>query len=471
MQEAVTMLDYEETIDKFRKGDLEIDCRKMRLTQCKTDGEMYIGKGYIRQTEGGGLEFKLYVVETSNVKPFDSLNRRLSIEAGSLNPEDVFYDLSATAHDGTLWAAEKLLPEFSWDMTDIEVIAHGTILSMYSKRPVENLSPFLELHFFDDLDVPLTMMSDTEVWGQKYRARNKAEFAGLDGTWIVRKRDKRVIIEFQKTTRPILPNFEYRVQEALQFLAARPAFWRARLASVDDAVVFELMSPWRRSVRTQMGAPIAPNNISYFHDGWRLFMLYLEYLVTHTKDTQWNPVAYHFYTASETSANSIDAWAVGFCVALEAVISLVTFEDDEHKRRRTEEFQERLSEIITGKLEQYPEFLLRLDGMISGLTNERVQDKLHALAEMGHVTREYIKSWTKLRNRQVHPKSVDLRKPDSAYMQETLDLIHQVEVLLHQVIFHLIGYEGMFTDYGARQFPLRQYPLIPQAGTMEGQKR
>ena len=121
------MLNYEETIDEFRKGDLEIDCRAMTLTQRKINGEVYTGKGYIRQAESGALQFKLYVVETSNVTPFESFSRHLSIQAGTLHPEEVFYDLSATTHDGTMWAAEKLLPSFSWDVQDVEAIALGQI--------------------------------------------------------------------------------------------------------------------------------------------------------------------------------------------------------------------------------------------------------------------------------------------------------------------------------------------------------
>ena len=105
--------------------------------------------------------------------------------------------------------------------------------------------------------------------------------------------------------------------------------------------------------------------------------------------------------------------------------------------------------------------------MVSGLANERAKDKLHALAKTGHVTEAYIRSWGKLRNRQVHPQSSDLKRPDVGTNQQILDLIHQVEVLLFQIVFYLVGYEGPFTDYGANRFPTVQYPLaapLPKAG-------
>jgi hypothetical protein len=32
-------------------------------------------------------------------------------------------------------------------------------------------------------------------------------------------------------------------------------------------------------------------------------------------------------------------------------------------------------------------------------------------------------------------------------------------VLIFQIVFSIIGYEGPFTDYGVKGFPTRQYPL------------
>lgn len=41
-----------------------------------------------------------------------------------------------------------------------------------------------------------------------------------------------------------------------------------------------------------------------------------------------------------------------------------------------------------------------------------------------------------------------------------------VLLLLRQLKFYLIGYEGPFSDYGAESWPTKQYPL-PRAGAAE----
>lgn len=90
------------------------------------------------------------------------------------------------------------------------------------------------------------------------------------------------------------------------------------------------------------------------------------------------------------------------------------------------------------------------------------KDTLYALAKMGGVEEAYIKPWSDLRNRHVHPTLRDLKKPDHVDYQPLLDNIHRAEVLLRQLTFHLIGYKGPFTDYGVRggqNHPIKTYPL------------
>jgi hypothetical protein len=63
------MLNPDKTIEAFRQGKIDFDCKRMVLTQRKKKGERFIGKGYIRQLDNGSLSFKLYVAR-HNAKPF-----------------------------------------------------------------------------------------------------------------------------------------------------------------------------------------------------------------------------------------------------------------------------------------------------------------------------------------------------------------------------------------------------------------
>ena len=41
--------------------------------------------------------------------------------------------------------------------------------------------------------------------------------------------------------------------------------------------------------------------------------------------------------------------------------------------------------------------------------------------------------------------------------------MNQVTVLMYQVTFHLIEYEGQYTDYGQFNFPMKAYPVPLEA--------
>lgn len=460
--EVTPPLDYEEIIDAFRRGTLEIDCRAMVLSQRGAPGEIYRGQGYIRQAEGGALEFKLYVETTENVKPYESLNLRMRGEVGTMHPEGLFYDLVATARDGTVWSADRVMPGFSWDMTQ-HVLARGQMLTMKSRSENrQDYSPFVQLHFFEDFTVPLYAGSEKERFGQRYIETDKAEFEEAGAKWIVRKRDDRMVIEAETLAGPFPDEFALRIQEAIQFVTGQPVFWRARLAGLHPYVEFELMSPWRGPRKTQMDSPISRATEGYFQYGWPLFGKYLTYVSANTPAAQWSPISYHLYNAAEASGNSVDASAVGYCVCLEALASFVPMPADKTQSERVAAYQTKVRDWLAEDKDA-PELAVRLTGMVAGLSQERPTDKLYALARTGHVTEAYIKAWTRLRNKHVHPRPADLRKPDASYYQEMLQLIHQVETLIFEVVFYLIGYVGPYTDYGKKGYPKGQYPQ-PEGG-------
>jgi hypothetical protein len=43
-------------------------------------------------------------------------------------------------------------------------------------------------------------------------------------------------------------------------------------------------------------------------------------------------------------------------------------------------------------------------------------------------------------------------------LQSFIDQTARVKVLFLQLIFHLVGYAGKYTDWGARGWPLVDYP-------------
>lgn len=453
------MMNIEDSIEALRQGSFEIDCPTMTLKQRKENGEVCEGSGYIKQDADGRLTYKLYVACSTNSTPFRQLEIYSKIRPGKLFEDEDYYDLTAITIDGTMWTATRFFPAFRSDVEANTKISHGLLDTIRAELPNHNRGNHQRLHFFEEYELPLHLMSETDRNGSKYYILDRCEFDIGDMKFEVRRREGSGDTVMEVTSEASIPrSFHLRAQEALQFITGKTVTWRARVAVSSDATVFELTSPFRKAPKTSLKPPISHGTSEFREYGWKLFGCFLTYVTAQAGGTQWNPVAYHLHNARESTANSIDAGAIGVSVALEAVASLAATEHEENQIKRMEEFQKRLRDHLSTQKE-FADFARRLDGMLGNLSKKRPQDTLHELAERGFIQKNYIKSWTELRNRHVHPTLDDLEPPSPATYQRVLDNTYQVEVLLFQVIFHLIGYEGPFTDYGAEGFPNKNYPL------------
>lgn len=454
------MFRTEEAIEHLRQGKLDIDCYRMTLTQEKDGGERFEGQGYIRQANDGFLIFKIYV-STHNGGSMQHLQAQRSQVAGKIVPAEAYYTLEATAHDGTCWSAKRILPKLNWGMTDEIVLIQGQLLSMTAPLDMSAHQHVMKLHFFEEYDIPCTLMSENKDHDRINRKLDRMEFTAAGADFEIRQHAGKDTTVKVSSDSPFPIAFDLRVQEAFQYMIAKPAFWRARLQSHDGQLHIELASPFRKSPRTQFSTPISAVSADYRKHGWRLFAAFLAYVIEKTPETHWNAVAYHLHGAYEATANSIDARAVGLCVAVEAIAGLVELESDAAQAREVEAFQKAARTWLKERTDFSKTIANRANGLINAMDSRRPQDTLRSLALKGLVERDYIGSWSYLRNRYIHPRLKDLRIPTALDKQKLLDSIHKVEVLLRQLTLHLIGYDGYFTDYGVSGFPSKKYPLEP----------
>jgi hypothetical protein len=211
----------------------------MVLVQHKEDGGRFEGQGYIRQSDDGTLIFKTYVVQ-HNAKPSD--DGMFSASAGKLHTDEMFYDLDATALDGTHWTAVHILLKLDWDATDLTVLAHGQMQSMTAHLDFSEKQHYLRLHFFEEYNVPLRHMSETEKHGDRYFTRDRTEFEACGSKFEVRKRDGSGDTVVEVTSEAAFPvAFNLRIGEALQYVTAKTVIWRARLESEHKPAILCLL--------------------------------------------------------------------------------------------------------------------------------------------------------------------------------------------------------------------------------------
>jgi hypothetical protein len=208
--------------------------------------------------------------------------------------------------------------------------------------------------------------------------------------------------------------------------------------------------------------PIYPKSPDYAIFWKSIFAHYLRYALKNGKGDYINHCSYHYSNAFESSANSLDAWAVGVCVAVEGVANLIPLKMPVYKRKQLDKFSKKVKEYVCGA-DLPPDLTDRLLGLLGMMADPRVQDRLSSLTKKGYTNSVYVSSWKKLRNSNVHPKSSQLKAVPADLVQKKFDQVHQVEVLLHQIIFFLIGYKGIYTNYGVHGFPAARYP-VPMPG-------
>ena len=93
-------MSLDQLVSSFKSGNLEIDCREMKLTQNRAANPItYAGKGTIRQAADGRLEFKLYATSTNDSQAAD-IKRIFSVASGQMYVESDYCTLTATAYDG-----------------------------------------------------------------------------------------------------------------------------------------------------------------------------------------------------------------------------------------------------------------------------------------------------------------------------------------------------------------------------------
>ena len=455
------MVDFEKIVDSFKKGTFETDFKEMVLIQNKIGGVRFEGKGYVRQSENRLLNFRLYASKQETIQASYSAHENQDSTPGKLILEDRYYDLILVGYDDTRWKAHHVFPNIDLNLSDNDILVSGKLDNLSMDMPYNYPESYLKIHFFSCYEIPLNRMTTTEIQGNKNMVLDTAEFEASEANFKVRSYDDDTIFEVRSQV-SFPEAFHLRVQEALQYLTGKSVNWQAYIKVEKNNFCMELSIPFQKSICTYFEPPIIGGSKVFYENGWRLFACFLAYVIEKTEKTQWNPVAYHLHNACESTANSIDSRAISYSVAVEAIASLIIIEQNTDKTNHVREFQKNMRKYIKTQT-AFSDLESRMKTLIDMLGQARVQDKLHFLADNGHVERAYIKDWTNLRNRHAHPTLKDLKKIDATNAQELITSLHRVSVLLHQITFYLIGYNGPFTDYGVIKFPTKQYPLTVAA--------
>lgn len=449
------MLSEQEKRD-LQQGTFEIDCPAMILRrQASTDERVFSGPGFIKQTSDRSLYFKLYPGDE-----FDALVSELeeffSGKLGELIPESEFFSLFATDLHGQRWTSSRVSPP------GIEH-GEGTVVTGYLDEIVSSAdrvseSPrraYLALRVFDDVKIPLNTVTETttSVGGKKLKSRrlNAWNFVSCGNTFHLTQESGLLKIEVTSDDDSFPDHLEKRVIEALQFVLARPLWWTVMQKWSDGVEEVRIRRQHAVVSNPRLQPPIKFHEYGgdVTHHVRKLFDNYLQYIISHPRD-KWHPLSARLHSVCEASGGSLDAEGLTLGVSVEGVLR--------------SEFSElgRPSEDTKKALQQFGKYLKawdgdetvkrRIQGTVGAMYRPRAKDRMLALIECGAMTDEQLKAWEDLRHSSAHAE-----RPDSKPLQEFIQLCRMVTVLLYHLVFQAIGYEGMYTDYSADGWPLKEY--------------
>ena len=453
------MISYE-TLGSFIKGNLELWCPKMIILQQESDKPIkYAGSGLIRQNKDRRLEFVL--IENPSPSLAENIKRmmRNDGEVGVLLPADKYYSLEADDISGCKWKSNRL--QISQSFAPGGSIELGEIYFLEQIESSESHNATIKLEILSDVKLPFTevtkktvrMGTDELVSWERNMARFKVGQVEL--TITNENNILTVVATSEGTNFPA--HFETRILEALQFVAARTLSWGILQKTSDGKSVTCLRSPDKGQFSTNLSLPI-----DYIHLDlagkwvWLLFEKYLEHICDfESKDRfQMHPLSAWLHYVRNSSTGSIFAKGLGLGIAVEGILKCKY-----SKIGRSSPEDVKAVEAMIDHVNYFSgggNILARTLGALREMQSIRATDRLIALQAEGFVRAANVQAWKAIRNSAAHA-----RPPESEEIQEWIDYCYKTEVLINHLIFHAIGYEGKFTDYGNRKqnWPLSQYPF------------
>lgn len=444
-----------EHISDMKKNALIFDAVKMKLRQnTSSDPVSFHGKGFIAQDSDGSITFKIYTESMENTDAVSHAMSFLQVQPGQVYGDENYYDLTFLEADGTEWSATDILPSCAWSAASHFPIVTGSMQKIHTLDNHSMRQGFAtEVWFFHDLELP--------VWPSPNQAAEKiASFEAAGYSFNVRQQLGELIVRADSESDQA-PNVATHIQEALMFLTAKPLAMRVLKRIGPGGVEWDLISASRRSnlPQTGMHPPLGRSDYEFQGHGWRLFSCYFEYLCGIPASEYWSHLTYYLQNAVESSANSIDSWAVGTSVAVEGMVSLVGFTSIDARADHLDKFRKWLLPQDK-KNEEFADLLGRLGGILKSMNNVRVQDRLIDVVANGYADSAYVAAWVKLRNKHVHPKATTIPDISISKHQTFMDLIYKTTTLLYQIAFYITGHKGPYRDFGTPGFPIRNYPYI-----------
>ena len=425
-------------------GHLKIDCTTITLSETRQSGgraaEVASGPGYITQTPPDGFHVTIFL---PGPLPVDG--QRAPCAPGTL--QNGSHKLAATDIFGRTWTAVCVQVDPPSGCTG----GRGHILGAHC----------FELELRENGRPPDTSDNRVEVWSRgELRLPNAAHDLRLlpiiEGPTASGQRARRVTVVANRfedcgykfaifhhggntclrvlCSAPPPDHLAWRLWESMLFTLGGPLSPTA-IRTVRGGVGKLRIRPPEPLANGRAFAPIDTYSGPPAGDVWEIFRRYLRYVLSGDQppDGRLHPLSAQVFAVRKSEMLSVNAQSLALSVAVEAVVKGWPDSRSGPKARARDR-----TAGSTGNAIRHPG------------TNKL----LHQLCSLGAVSEVNAKAWKKLRNAAAHGDWSGLQRNP----QRWFDRLGAIRTLFHEIVFHIIGYTGPYTDYGQQGYPSRTYP-------------
>ncbi len=447
--------------DAFVEGRLAIDCLEIKLTR-NGPGEpsLLSCAGSLTATPSNGIAARLVVPRGAH-QPYDmfaSINESFELRSGQLLPPSRYFKLEAKDVAGRLWVnpSAKVDIEHRPDAF-IATVSCGWVRC---ETPVDGNTSATHMVFIEELRFP-----DNVIYSRKVLERGKkalkfsasasaGEVAGMLVTFDPRTdrpgpKFGEMFAENQSAS-SLPDNFDDRLVEAIRFCTASviEPVMRETVHKGKKVLEFARHRPTNEGM---LQPPLQPRGNDL--DFYKLLECYFQYACAHAAGRDYAPLSAKVGGLFALKGVNLDTVALLVSVAVESVLGEEPFKELGKPPASTLSLFKQMIAHINTAAGFDASFIKRITDVVSGMKSSRVKDKLHALVSASVIDEKDRTSWNDIRNKAAHG-SFEI---DPAELQKHIDVVYRLTALVYKLVFLRIGYTGKFTDYGMRDWPLRDF--------------
>lgn len=443
----------------FYAHSLIIDCVEITLTQKNTENpKAYRAPGSIHFNlqSGGKLRIVVDAPESSFQSSFDEI-MSLQLEPGVLVPDHHYYNLTALCVSGYTWENPEVKANIKHHGGSIVIDAGFDYLEINSEIDIPDR--YINYFFSDDLKIPFSQTRRvTESEGERdisiknipYKTEGRVPNLEITFEQLDAAKFPNVVRFYAKPADPsqLSELHARRLLDSTRFCTATLFHPTASIIRDSNTTTYRV-SKHRKPNKGPIGAPIPAGKTADFFE---LFSSHYTYGCTIDLGKEATSIIGQLNNLYTLNGVNLDTVALIACVACEALAKNSAFKPVGAISQETILEIAKVAKAI--KVCEADKIIIeRASSAIGGMKSSRAQDKFYALEKTGAITMGEIRAWKELRNPAAHG-GLEF-KPEK--FQEELDKIFRVIQLIYKLTFLVIDYQGKFTDYGNRGWPVATY--------------